>query len=574
MSGVASAKIFHFMEERETIIQEVSERIVREKVAEARASSHHSLEYLLNEAHTSRCSAWRRGSSKLDLRPYGYWHQLARSIGRASEEGEGPDAPRALARLCPRRRRKFTPAVYQFSTKVLPVALSVLFNAQSMDTLFRNFRGISDRILSRGDGDRAPPRGAGTLIVVPTHSSNLDSIVVGWGARSRRASARHLRRGQEPLHQPHHQLLHAQPGRLQVDRRIKHTLYKDILKTTVRSCSSAATTRCSSRAARSRSNHVERHLKLGLLGSGLTAYTNNLLARRENPKIFRVSHDHQLPPGARGGNAHLRAPSLDGGARYIIEDDEFSDVRKVVSFAMKMASMESTMLVALRDAARSFRKPGERAGRERRSAWARHRQSKRISLGERGSRARPRRRDAEYTRECGRAVAEAFQANTVVVSTELLAWVIFSRVRQQYPGLDLYRLLRVAKGEVVLSIVALRALERAREGAHAPSPRGRVQLASDVARLGLASSRTRRSRSSDVSLHAGAVGRANGIEVTHPNLVHYYANRLEGYGLDAAVAEESGRAAAEAHPMRSVGIVGSDSLARALAGLLGSDPRS
>jgi len=129
----------------------------------------------------------------------------------------------------------------------------------------------------------------------------------------------------------------------------------------------------------------------------------------------------------------------------------------------------------------------------------------------------------------------AFQANTVVVSTELLAWVIFSRVRQQYPGLDLYRLLG-GEGEVV-PLVSRSRPGAGREALTRLHRAGRVQLASGRRPLGPRELATRRSRSSGcITPRRRWSGVPTDIEVTHPNLVHYYANRLEGYGLDAAVA--------------------------------------
>jgi glycerol-3-phosphate O-acyltransferase len=279
---MAEARIFRFMEERDAIIREVADLVVREKIREAEASPARALEYVLNEVAFLEMQRLEKGSSKLDLRPYGYWSHLARTVGRASEA----EKERILRELVGEYARdvagKFTPWVYRFTSRILPKGLNLLFNAQDPQHLFRDFKGLADRILLMGEVDRWRRLAElGTLVVVPTHSSNLDSIVVGYALDAAGLPPATYGAGKNLFTNPITSFFMHNLGAYKVDRRIKHSLYKDVLKT----YSEVLLQRGYHSlffpgGTRSRSNHVETKLKLGLLGSALTAYTHNVLEKR------------------------------------------------------------------------------------------------------------------------------------------------------------------------------------------------------------------------------------------------------------------------------------------------------
>ena len=76
----------------------------------------------------------------------------------------------------------FDKRVYRFATSVLPVGLGALFNTTDVIQGMAHMKNIAARIRVEGDLEslQALSR-TGTLVVVPTHSSNLDSIV--WVGR-------------------------------------------------------------------------------------------------------------------------------------------------------------------------------------------------------------------------------------------------------------------------------------------------------------------------------------------------------------------------------------------------------
>jgi len=78
----------------------------------------------------------------------------------------------------------FNEAIYRVATRVLPVGLNLLLNTLSPLKLLRNFPGgfskLDDQILLEGhDVDFQNLAKQGTTILVPTHASNLDSLLIG-----------------------------------------------------------------------------------------------------------------------------------------------------------------------------------------------------------------------------------------------------------------------------------------------------------------------------------------------------------------------------------------------------------
>jgi glycerol-3-phosphate O-acyltransferase len=534
-------KIFQFMGEREKILREVAGRVVAQKIEEARASRAHSLEYVLNEAAYLEMERLERGASRLDLRPYSYWQSLARTVGRA-DEAEKIRILRELVELYSRDIvGKFTPTVYRFATKVLPVGLSLLFNAQSLETLRHGFKGLAERIILEGEIDtvrRLADRG--TIIVVPTHSSNLDSIVVGWALWEADLPPVTYGAGKNLFTNPFISFFMHNLGAYKVDRRIRHTLYKDLLKT----YSEVLLERGYHSlffpgGTRSRSNRVERKLKLGLLGSALSAYTRNLLASRPRPRIFicpLTINYHLVLEAETLIFDHLRQ---DGGARYIIEDDEFSDLGRILRFLFKTMSMEETLYLRFAPPLDPFGNPVDAEGESldphgRRIDPARY-------LWVDGQVKADRDRDAEYTRECGRAVIKSFVANNVVVSTSFLAFALYQHLEERHPGLDLYRLLRVAKGERIPWDEVRCGAERLLGVVRSLAAAGKLRLSRDLA--GLPSSELCEKAAAVLGMYHTTpviVRLADGIEVRNPDLLYYYSNRLRGYGIEALLPQREG----------------------------------
>ena len=533
-----NARIFHFMEERDAIIRDVVERVVGDVIASGRRNADAGLDYVLNEAAFLEMKRQQKSSSKLDIRPYDFWQNVARTISRSDDAQKVRVLRELVAAYAEDVAGKFTPSVYRFATKVLPVGLAALFNAASPENLVGSWRKLSERIILEGSIPHLRALAEiGTIVVVPTHSSNLDSIVVGWALEEAGLPPMTYGAGKNLFSNPLTSFFMHNLGAYKVDRRIGHGIYKQVLKV----YSEVLLERGFHSlffpgGTRARSNVVESRLKLGLLGTALAAYRNNLIARKPKPKIFicplTINYNLTLEAETLIGE-HLRT---DGGARYIIEDDEFADLGRVAAFISKTMQMEYTLYLRFGEPIDPFGNPVDIAGISRDP----HERAVDIEryLWRDGEVVADARRDAAYTVECGAAVARSFRRNNVIVSSTFVAAVVFSALRDAYPTLDLYRLLRVARGELVTNEAILRRATRLQAALRDAARSQRIALSHDVERLA-PDALIERGAKILGSFHTTPVLRtaSNGLEIGQPELLHFYANRLEGYGFDAALRE-------------------------------------
>ena len=326
-------------------------------------------------------------------------------------------------------------------------------------------------------------------------------------------------------------------GAYKVDRRKKAWVYKDVLKTYA-GCTMELGyhNMFFPGGTRSRSGSVESRLKMGLLGMGLDAYVRNLAAGKERPDVFVVpcTINYQLVLEAETLiEDHLKEV---GRSRYIIEDDEFSKLDRVLDFVRKLFTLNSRIQMVISRPLDVF---GNRVDDQGRSLDQRGRVVDRKKYVCRaGVPVADPQRDQEYTRELARSVMDSFHRDTVVNSTNLLSRCVFGWLRTRNPDQDLYRLLRTGGMEesVPLKEVYQR-LERDREAVRGLKSRGSLRLDNavkdrdPVAVVNEALAHLR-------SYHRTPALVRRGDRLFHQdrNLLYYYQNRLDGLGLPAAEA--------------------------------------
>ncbi|MBI4699682.1 MAG: 1-acyl-sn-glycerol-3-phosphate acyltransferase [Deltaproteobacteria bacterium] len=465
-----------------------------------------------------------------------YEHVHAQAL-RADPLGQRKLLAQMVQRFADEVAGHFDPRVYAAVTRVVPTGLSLLLNALSPLKLARSlshgFADLDEQLEIVGEVptlQRLVP--LGTLVLVPTHSSNLDSIIMGY-AIYRMGLPPHLYgAGLNLFRNELVGFFMRHLGAYKVDRRKHAAAYKEVLKTYA-----GCTMELGYHnlffpgGTRSRSGAVERRLKLGLLGMALDAYLHNLLAHKPKPDVFVVpcTINYELVLEAETLICdHLKEA---GKARYIIEDDEFSKPRRILDFVKKLLSLCSRIHVVVGAPLDVF---GNRVLEDGTSVDARGRSVDRTRYVVRhGSVRADAQRDGEYTRELAAAVVDSYRRNTMPKSTNLVARVVFSWLRERGRGLDLYRLLRTGGAEDSLPLVeAHERVDRALHALRDRASRGRVRLAPSL-------------RDADVpdvvskalahlgSYHRRAALERRGDRLFHQdrNLLLFYQNRLDGYEL-------------------------------------------
>jgi glycerol-3-phosphate O-acyltransferase len=321
-------------------------------------------------------------------------------------------------------------------------------------------------------------------------------------------------------------------GAYTVDRRKADPLYRELLKeyTTV-TLEAGQDNLFFPGGSRSRSGEIERRLKRGLLGTAVWAFRNNLLRGRPRPRVFVIPCTLSYPLVLEASTLIDDYLKEAGKSRYIIVDDEFRRVRRWVDFLTGLLSLDQRIHMTIAPPLDPF---GNRVDEEGRSLDPRGRTvdpAGYLKVG--GTITADRIRDEEYTQLLAERVMGSFRDHSVAMCTNLLAFAVFEMLRRRRRNPDLYRFLRelgpeqgLPQGEVEEEVdrllVELRGL----------ADRGRILLEPTALR-GRAPDVVREALRTFGCYHARPVVRRRGIRlhVEDPNLLFYYRNRLEGYGL-------------------------------------------
>src|SRR5690242_20385446 len=163
----------------------------------------------------------------------------------------------------------------------------------------------------------------------------------------------------------------------------------------------------------------------------MSAYVRNLRAKKPRPNLYFV-------PCTISYKLVLEAETLIddylkevGKSRYIIEDDEFSQPRRILNFLTNLISLDSQVEI-------TFSEPldivGNRVDEQGRSLDPRGRVIDPVSYVSRdGQPLDDPQRDAQYTGEVANAVGAAFLRDNVVMSTHVVAYALLALLRRRNP---------------------------------------------------------------------------------------------------------------------------------------------
>jgi len=468
------------------------------------------------------------------------WRTLARRLGRMSDAERRAKLHELAARYAWDVAGNFNPRVYSVVARAaVPVLASLLKPRSALKNLTKvgDLTALDGRVLVEGPIETLRQLASlGTLVFVPTHLSNLDSVVFGFALERAGLPPATYGAGKNLFTNPILSYFMHNLGAYRVDRRLRHALYKDVLKT----YSSVLIERGYHSlffpgGTRSRSGGVERRLKLGLAGTGIEAFART--AERGRPqRVFFV-------PATINYLLTLEAETLiddflqeEGKARYIIEDDESTRLGRIVEFVQKLLRMDGSCVIRFSSAVDCF---GNRVDEAGRSHDVRDRviDAKSYILGANDVPVRDAARDAQYTRELGDVVCAAFKRDTVAMATHVTASAAFARLRQAggaVRGRDIFALMRHVDDVAVPRAELAADIERLASRARAMEDRGEIVLAPTV-RAGNGEAILSEAIRAFTGYHAHAVlePRGDDLLLVDNRLLFYYQNRLAAHGLAA-----------------------------------------
>ena len=540
----SEGRLERFNEDRDRILAEVERRVVGRLVRAAERGGDHSLEYVLNDVAYSEIRRLEASGGSRHKAALERWRDLSSRLATMGDADKRDELIALVRHYGKDVVGNFDPRVYRFATGVLPPALGFLMSpVRGVRSGLDALRGLDERVTIEGELDVARACAErGTLVVTPTHSSNMDSVVIGFALMQAGLPPCTYGAGKNLFTNPFISFFMRNLGAYRVDRRLRFELYKDVLKEYssvllehgYHSLFFPGGTRC-------RSNIVESHLKLGLLGTAVTAYKHNVRAGAPQRRIYVV-------PATINYRVVLEAATLiddylaeTGKSRYIIIDDEFSRLGRIVEFVRKTLAHSGACVIR-------FGRPLDVFGNDVTDGGDSIDRAGRVVdpagyvRGADGQVTDDDQRDAEYTKLCGARLVQVYPRETVFHATHLAARAIYDRVCAQAGTRDIYRVLRAPASarvapaaELAIAIDDLRrriAGEPAFGRLHAQvaAASGAEILDDAVAALG--------------AYHKPAVVTRRGGELVASDLklVYYYQNRTHHIPPAAASARREARA--------------------------------
>ena len=389
---------------------------------------------------------------------YSFWKKVKSELlelsGTDITEGKEDEIlKRILLRYSEEIAGNFKHSGYKFTRRIVTFGFARLLNASQsrlFSGLFKGDRTLRDKIRIRGYTDQVRQLAKkGTIVMVPTHFSNLDSILIAWVISELGLPPFIYGAGLNLFNMGIFAYFMNSVGAYKVDRRKKNLLYLETLKTY---SNLAIQDGCHSLffpgGTRSRSGMIEKRLKLGLLGTALEAQRNTI---KDNPdkKIFIV-------PVILNYNFVLEAPSLinqylekEGQEKYYIDSDNYTTSYKIVKFLMKFFTKPAEISVTIGHAMDLFGNYVDNEG---------------TSTGKLGQKIdvkdyflrnneldNDKQRDEEYTRLLSDRIIQEFHKFNEVLPSHIVAFVAYLLFRKQFTDLNLYSFLRLPEDELILS---------------------------------------------------------------------------------------------------------------------------
>jgi len=393
---------------------------------------------------------------------------------------------------------------------------------------------LVQKLLVKGDIDHVRSLAQkGTLIIVPTHFSNLDSILIGYVLDAVTGlPAFSYGAGLNLYNTGYTAYFLNRLGAYRVDRRKKNKIYLETLK----SMSSLSIQRGTNSiffpgGTRSRSGAIENKLKMGLLGT-LVEAQRAMIQRNENTKIYIVPlilSYHFVLDGQSLIDQYLKQQ---GKSRYFKEGKDYSGLSGIIRFIWKILSEGNEITLSFGKAMDVIGNPVDQEGNSK------DKYGNTINMADyfisEGKVNTDIQRETEYTGLLAENIIKRFHSDNIVLSSHLLAFAAFEMLCNENPKLDLFGILRLPTDDYIFDYNVLSAtVNQLQKTLIIYAEKGKLILSPEI-------------KSSIDELIADGIKHLGTFHIKKPlkknksgevisenfYLLYFYHNRLTGYGLE------------------------------------------
>lgn len=545
LDGIPDWPVYQLSKNRKEFVEEVAQKSF-ERILELRPTRKQLIDELeatvYREQNRIKRNRWRV-DPKDDSR---FWADVKNDLIEAGARINDPSdktheviLKRIVARYANEIAGNFKPNSYRLTRELLKIWFSRLLNGarvKKFGAFFRSQYTLRDKIHIVGKVKSLRRLAKkGTVVMVPTHFSNLDSILVGWVIHSLGLPAFIYGAGLNLFNIKIFAYFMNSLGAYKVDRRKKNLPYLETLKMYSNlAIQKGAHSLFFPGGTRSRSGLIEKQLKLGLLSTAIEAQRNLYL---ENPDATEVRKIFVVPV-TLNYNFVLEAPDLiedylhvKGQDKYFPEQDKYGSVQ-LLKFLFKFFTKGSNISVSIGPALDVI---GNHVDEEGHSIDNQgrliHTKDYFISSGQISE---DKQREDEYTRMLSQKIVTEYHRINRIFASHLAAFVAFEMWQRKFPKLDLFGLLRLPEEDLELDYAEFReTFKRVRKRIYELKDQGKVYHAThlkgkvdSVLKLGI----------ENVGIfhlkRPLLLNKKGNIITKDLTVLYYYHNRLVGYDLE------------------------------------------
>ena len=475
---------------------------------------------------------------------YQFWSRLQKKL-----QAQSVDKPEEEARIANEEILKqiihryaeeivgtFKKKTFLFARKFLTFLFTKLLNTAAERNLKRIWGGkrrLYDKMIVQGEVEKLRSLiTKGTVVLTPTHSSNLDSILIGYAMDTIVGLPAFIYGAGLNLYNfgPAAYYMN-RLGAYRVDRRKKNRIYLETLKMVSQlSVEHGTNNLFFPGGTRSRSGEIEQKLKMGLLGTTIDAQMETLKKGKDN-KVFVVPivlGYHFVLEAQHLIEQHLRKI---GKEQYFVTKDASYSFRRIIKFIWQLFSTSNEIYLSIGQPMDVF---GNHVNAEGESF---DKYGNKLELKDYFRQGdgltTDYQRNSQYTKSLADSIALQFKRDNIVLSSKLLAFTAFELLQREYKSLDLFALLRLPEEDVVFEKEKLlQTIAKVRDTILELEAAGEIKVSSVI-------------RGSAEDIFNDGIEKLGSFHVKRPLMVnkkgqiisqslkilYFYHNGLEGYGI-------------------------------------------
>jgi glycerol-3-phosphate O-acyltransferase len=544
LDGIPDWPVYQLSKNRKEFIEEVVQKAL-DDVKQLRPSRKQLIDELeatvYREQNRMKRNRWRVDPADESA----FWSKIKNELVELSstpqEEGEKKEEEilrQIIYRYANEIAGNFKPSSYRLAREVIKFWFSRLLNGarvKKFGAFFRSQYTLRDKIHIVGKVRMIRKLAKqGTVVMVPTHFSNLDSILIGWIIHAMGLPAFIYGAGLNLFNIKIFAYFMNSLGAYKVDRRKKNLPYFETLKTYSNlAIQKGAHSLFFPGGTRSRSGLIEKQLKLGLLSTAIEAQRSAYMSNPDGEvrKVFVV-------PVTLNYHFVLEAPDLiedylhiKGQDRYFPEQDNYGSFQ-LLKFMFKFFTKGSNISVSIGPGLDVLGNYVDEDGNSLDANGGII--NTRDYFLTNGKVTMDKQREEEYTRMLSQKVVKEYHRINRVFASHLVAFLAFEMWQKKYPKLDLFSLLRLPEEDLELDYEEFReTFKRVRKEIYRLKDENKVHYATHL--KGEADIVIQRGLDNVGIFHLKRPllkNKKGNIITKDLTVLYYYHNRLVGYDLE------------------------------------------